>query len=124
MGRPDPSLAATYDDDTGGEAPPTDVVVDRTPDCIVRNYDADRSYDLTITARRVDAGEVAFERPLTVPPADLVGVTDALPPGQYEVEVETAAGFEDDAVCEVDATPAATVLVELGNWHLSVTNGL
>jgi hypothetical protein len=107
---------------TGDSPAATGVVIDRTPDCIVRNHDADRSYDLTVTARDAD-GAVVLERDLSVDPDDTVEWTGALVPGRYEVRAETATGPEDAAVCDVAADPASTVLVELGNWQVSVTNG-
>jgi hypothetical protein len=97
-------------------------VVERVPDCIVRNHDADREYDLTV--RVSDGDETVLERAVVVEPGGTVAWTDAVPPGRYEVRAEVTAGPDAGGECAVDASAEGTALVEVGNWHVSVTEGL
>jgi hypothetical protein len=68
---------------------------EEVPDCIVRNHDADREYDLVVTVR--EGEEVVLERAVVLDPEATVAWADAVPPGRYEVHAEVTGGSEAPA---------------------------
>lgn len=102
--------------------PPPRRTAERLPDCIVRNHDYDAEYEIIV--RVADGDETLLERAAVVEPGGVVAWTDAVPPGRYEVRAEVRDGPADAADCRVDASPEGTALVEVGNGHVGVREGL
>lgn len=94
----------------------------RTEEVHLRNFDPDRTYDLTVRVRD-DDGPVLDET-YTLPPGATRSELGELPPGLYEVTVDLGGGGRETARCAVGESAEHTVLVELGNRTVSVTEGL
>lgn len=101
----------------------SDRTAQQTRDAHLRNYDPYREYDLALTLRD-DDGQVCFEETYYFQPGQSVTVCDALDPGRYEVTAVLDATRRETATCRVGPAPAHTILVELGNSTVSVTQGL
>jgi hypothetical protein len=94
----------------------------RCEDVHIRNFDIERVYDLTLKVRDEDGLSFANQYHLT--PGKTVSELDRLPPGYYVVEATINDRRSDMTVCEIGLTPAKTVLVEIGNGTVSITEGL
>lgn len=104
-------------DDAGTPGPPAD-----EPALLVRNYDGERAYELTV--RVLDERDrPRLARTIEVGPSTVRAVGDDLHAGHYTVVVETAGGSRDSADCRLDPRTSDTALVELGNGIASVTDG-
>lgn len=87
----------------------------------VRNLDPERSYRLSLAVRDDDG--VPLDETYVLAPGATRSDPGPLAPGVYDVVAELAAGDRDTARCAVGERPAHTVLVELGNGAVSVTEG-
>ncbi|MFC7073775.1 hypothetical protein ACFQJ7_07830 [Halovenus rubra] len=97
-------------------------VTRRSEEIHIRNFDVSRDYDLTIEVR--DADSVVFSSRYHLTPGKTVSEFGQLSPGTYEVYVELDGHRQQTVRCEVDEWPDQTVLVEVGNGTVSVTEGL
>lgn len=97
-------------------------VARRSEEIHIRNFDANRAYDLTITVR--DSQGLVFANRYYLTPGKTVSELGRLPAGEYEVQVELDGRRQRTALCEIDETPARTALIEVGNGTVSVTEGL
>lgn len=92
-------------------------------DIHVRNYDHQWGYDLTIEA--IDGeGEIVYERRYYLQPGQSESEVDVLPSGDYEIRATMDNLKQETRRCHIDATPANTAIVEVGNGAISVTEGL
>jgi len=102
---------------------------DRAPhseDVHVRNYDVERAYRLDLTLRPVDGdgdGDVR-SRTYRLGPGEFRSEVDDVPAGEYDVTAELDTGRTASARCRIGAGPHRMVLVEVGNWNVSVTEGV
>jgi hypothetical protein len=89
----------------------------------IRNYDS--QVDHQVTVRFYDADDdIRFKGSYTLPPLDLVSVSQRLDRAVYRVEVEVEGETTVDAECLIGSGPNETALVEIGNGLLSVTEGV
>lgn len=89
---------------------------------LIRNYDHQWSYDVDLAVRD-DAGETVFVKRYYLPPQHTDGEVDQLEPGEYEVEVTLDNADATVVETRIDGRPANTLLIELGNGVMSVTEG-
>lgn len=91
-------------------------------DVHVRNYDGRETHHLRL--RAVDGDGRAVERSYRLGPGATESETDLLPAGEYDVEVELDGLRRWAGHCRVDDGPEHTVLVEVGNGLVSITEGV
>lgn len=90
-------------------------------DVLLRNYDGDVAHDVGVTVSRGDAP--AFDATYRLAPGETKSVADAAPSGSYDVEVRVDDRPRDVSRCRLGDDPPGTILVEIGNGVVSVTNG-
>jgi len=90
-------------------------------DVHLRNYDARETHHLWL--RAVGEGRTV-ERTYRLGPGTTESETGLLPPGEYDVEVELDGLRRWAGRCRVDDGPEHTVLVEVGNGLVSITEGI
>lgn len=100
---------------------------DETPepqseDIHLRNFDVERTYDLTLKVR--DGDGLMFANRYHLTPGKTVSELDRLPPGEYIVQATINGHRTELTVCEIGATPEKLALVEVGNGTVSVTEGV
>lgn len=89
---------------------------------LIRNYDHQWSYDVDLAVRD-DEGETVFVKRYYLPPQQTEAEIGQLEPGEYEVEVTLDNAGSTLVETRIDGRPANTVLIELGNGILSITEG-
>ncbi|MFB6153118.1 MAG: hypothetical protein ABEJ27_02590 [Halodesulfurarchaeum sp.] len=94
-----------------------------TEDVVVRNYDVERTYTLQVQAIRGDT-EPAFEWTYHLGPGEFRGEIGVLEQGTYEIRVETNACGSDVKRCRIGPTARETVLIEVGNLAVNVSEGV
>jgi hypothetical protein len=97
----------------------------RAPRCeevYVRNFDMDRTYEVTVTIKNSDG--VTFTNRYYLTPGKTVSVLGQLPPGEYEVQAVLDGRRQQSTRCEIGDAPERTALIEVGNGTISVTEGL
>lgn len=90
-------------------------------DLLVRNYDLERAYRLTLTVETAE--QVVYERRYRLLPGQVVAESGILSPSEYDVRVTLACAGEDETTCRVSEDPAHTIRVEVGNGLVSVGDG-
>jgi hypothetical protein len=118
----DPSDGSTDEptDDHRDASPGDRTTTVDVADLSVRNYDHDGPRRVSVTVRRREDGETVLAERFDV---DAAGTTSAdLPHGGVVVTVETDRD-RDGTVCEVGPSPFESVLVEVGNGVVSVSQG-
>lgn len=94
-----------------------------TEEILLRNYDHQWGYDIELDV--LDAnGNSVYEKQWYLPPGQVGTEMDALPSGEYEVRVTLDNHKQETLVCSIDATAGNTVVIEVGNGVMSVTEGL
>jgi hypothetical protein len=93
----------------------------RSEDIFIRNFDTRRSYDLTVRIR--DAEGIVFADQYYLTPGRTEHETDRLTAGEYEITVELDGRRREQRTCQVGSTVGNTVLVEVGNGIVSITEG-
>lgn len=88
----------------------------------VRSYAHEWSYDLEIEVSTPN-GDVVFEKQYYLLPGRAASETGAIEPGQYDVRAVLDGDREAVRRCQIDRTPEGTVVVEVGNGILSLTEG-
>lgn len=89
----------------------------------IRNHDHQLGYDLNLEI--VDAaGGVVFEKRYYLQPGQIESELDALPAGEYEIRATLDNHQAETLQCRIDADPMDTVVAEMGNGVLSLTQGL
>lgn len=94
----------------------------RSEEIHIRNFDIERTHNLTLKVR--DSQGLAFATRYQLTPGKTASEIGQLPPGEYEVSVELNNQRRQTTRCEVDRTLDKTILVEVGNGTVSVTEGL
>jgi hypothetical protein len=94
----------------------------RSEDVFIRNFDTQRSYDLTVRIR--DAEGIVFANRYYLTPGRTEHETDRLTAGKYEVIVELDGRRRRQQTCRIGSAVEDTVLVEIGNGTVSITQGL
>jgi hypothetical protein len=98
---------------------PTD---NRSEEIHIRNFDVERTYDLTVTVQDTDG--IVFANRYHLKPGTTVSELDRLAAGEYVVQVALDGRQQAVTECTVDETPENTALIEVGNGIVSVTEGL
>lgn len=88
-------------------------------DVHVRNHD-DAEHELWVHVVDAD-GELVFERSYRLAGHACASELDALPPGEYEVEVELDGLRRWTDSCEIADATTGGILVETGNGTVSIT---
>ena len=94
----------------------------KTEDILIRNYDHQRGYDLHLVVTHVD--ETAFQKRYYLQPGETISECDLLPSAQYEVTVTLDNTQEATRHCRIGQSLNHTVVIEIGNKALSLTEGL
>jgi len=119
-GAPNPS--AETDPDAG-----VDPALDRrslnSEDVHVRSYAHRETHELELEVIGAD-GEVALAATYALDPGAVKSEINALPAGTYEVRATLDGDRRETRPCRVDGSPAGTVVIEVGNGVLSLTEGL
>jgi hypothetical protein len=89
----------------------------------VRSHDHEWAYDLDLEIAALD-GEVVFQRRYYLQPGASRSEVGDLPDGEYEVRAILDNEHREVRRCRIDATTEGTVVVEIGNGVLSLTQGL
>jgi hypothetical protein len=92
-------------------------------DLHLRSYAHQIGYDLEIELVDSD-GSVAFRDRYYLQPGATEGEIDAVPAGEYEVRAVLDGDREAVRRCRIGSDPEETVVVEIGNGVLSLTEGL
>lgn len=100
----------------------TDSADQRSEEIHVRNFDVERTYDLTVTVQ--DADGIVFANRYHLKPGTTVSELDRLAAGEYVVQVKLDGQQQAVTECTIDETPKNTALIEVGNGIVSVTEGL
>ena len=95
----------------------------RTEDVLIRNYDHQRGYDLTLVVL-TQAGETVFQNRYYLQPGETVSECDLLPSDDYEIAVTLDNTQEASRRYRIDSSPDHTAVIEIGNGALSLTAGL
>lgn len=89
----------------------------------IRNHDHQLGYDLNLEI--VDAtGGVVFENRYYLQPGLIESELDVLPPGEYEIRATLDNHQAETLQCRIDTDPEHSLVVEMGNGVLSLTQGL
>lgn len=89
----------------------------------IRNHDHQWGYDLTLAI--VDAADdVVFEKQYYLQPGHIESELDALPADEYEIRATLDNLEEETLRGHIDAEPKHTLVIEMGNGVLSLTQGL
>jgi len=118
----DSSRHVDDESDRHDEEPPSVEPSPISEDVLVRNYDVERAYRIDLTFRGVD-GDVR-RRTYRLDPGEFHSEVDTLPAGEYEVTAELDTGRTATARCRIGEAPDRMALVEVGNWNVSVTDGV
>lgn len=94
----------------------------KTEDILIRNYDHQRGFDLHLVVTHTD--ETAFQKRYYLQPGETISECDLLPSAQYEVTVTLDDTQEASEHCRIDQSLDHTVVIEIGNRALSLTEGL
>mgnify|MGYP000548434929 CR=1 FL=1 len=92
-------------------------------DVHVRSYAHQVGYDLELEVVDPD-GSVAFEGRYYLQPGAIESEVDVVPEGEYEVRAVLDGDRETVSRCRIGSDPEETVVVEVGNGILSLTQGL
>jgi hypothetical protein len=91
-------------------------------DLFVRNFDTTRTNHLTVRVRDDDG--IVFASRYALTPGKTECEVGRLGPGEYDVIVELDSQRRERATCQIGPGPEKTILVEIGNGTVSVTQGL
>ncbi|MFB6301225.1 MAG: hypothetical protein ABEH65_13310 [Halobacteriales archaeon] len=90
---------------------------------LIRSYDHRWAYDLEIEA--VDAaGESIYRKRYYLQPGQIEGVRNELPTGEYELWITLDNTHHKTVDCRIGSAPEDTVVIEIGNGTMSITQGL
>lgn len=98
-------------------------VTDQTENIHIRNYDHQWGYDLTIEIVAAD-GHLRLEKRYYLQPGQIENEVDLLPHDDYELRVTLDNDQQKTLQCRIDASPANTAVIGVGNGALSLTDGL
>lgn len=89
----------------------------------IRNHDHRVGYDLNLEI--VDAGgQRVFENRYYLQPGQIESELEALPPSEYEIRATLDNLRMETLQCRIGPEPEHTLVVEMGNGVLSLTQGL
>jgi hypothetical protein len=94
-----------------------------TEDVLLRNYDHQWGYDLNLEVF-TPVGDAVFEKQYYLPPGHVASELEAVAAGEYEVRATLDNGKQANLECAIDAHPDRTLVVEVGNGVMSLTEGL
>lgn len=94
----------------------------RSEELYIRNFDVERTYNLTVTVK--DSDGIVFTNRYHVKPGVTVSELNRLVPGEYLVQVELDGQQQAEIPCSIDESPDHTAVIEVGNGIVSVTEGL
>lgn len=94
-----------------------------TEEIYLRNYDRQWGYDLSLEVVGQNGGDV-FEQWYYLQPGQVVCERDVLRHGEYEVQVTMDNLQEATLECHIDTDPEHTLVIEVGNGALSLTEGV
>lgn len=92
-------------------------------DLFIRSYDHRLSYDIDVEVRTPD-GQVVFQNRYYLLPGHIASETNVLPNSEVLVDVALDNEPEASVRCEIDEQPEHTVMIEVGNGALSLTQGV
>lgn len=115
-----PNPSQSFDDDGSGADDPRTL---NSEDVHVRSYAHRETYDLRIDVLDPD-GDVALSESYALEPGAVKSEINALPAGAYEVRAILDGDRRETRYCRVDDSPAGTIVIEVGNGVLSLTEGL
>lgn len=95
----------------------------RGQDLHIRNYDHRWGYDLYLEVVNED-GVQLFQKRYYLQPGRIESEFDVLPSGEHEVRATLDDSERTVQRIEIDDSPEHTVVIEVGNGALSVTEGL
>jgi len=90
---------------------------------LLRNYDQQWGYELELEMIKA-AGDSVFEKQYYLPPGHVASELEAVPAGEYEVRATLDNQKDETMECAIDADPRQTLVIEVGNGVLSLTQGL
>ena len=105
------------------DRPTESVQTPGSEEVFVRSYDHRLAYDIDIEVRTLD-GEVVFEDRYYLLPGHTEIEKNAIPAGEMQVVVSLDNEVEKSTRCKIGDGPEHTVMIEVGNGALSVTEGL
>ncbi|MFB6149776.1 MAG: hypothetical protein ABEJ48_08935 [Halobacteriales archaeon] len=90
---------------------------------LIRSYDHRWAYDLEIEA--IDQTDRSrFRKRYYLQPGQIEGERDVLPAGEYELRITLDNTHHKTVDCRIGSSPADTVVIEIGNGTMSITQGL
>jgi len=92
-------------------------------DVYVRSYAHHETHELDLEVVGAD-GTVALAETYALDPGAVKSEINALPAGTYEVRAVLDGDRRATRPCRVDGSPAGTIVIEVGNGVLSLTEGL
>lgn len=93
-----------------------------TEDIHLRNYDAGSSH--LVWVQVLDDGDQVIETTCRLRPGEAHSITDAVPPGEYDIAVGVDGRRRERSRCRIGDGPERTSLVEMGNGVVSITEGV
>ena len=90
-----------------------------TEDIALRNYDLERSHRVWVTV--VGDGDRLLETTRRLRPGEERGIDSSIAPGEYDVEVGIDGLRRTVENCQIGGDAERTVLVEMGNGLVSVS---
>lgn len=113
-----PQTAVRFDH----EPPETRLAAPRAEAIRIRSYDHQWAYDLDVELVTA-AGDTVFQERYYLLPGHVESESDIVPNGDYEVRVTLDNAHHETLQCRIDSTPDYTVVVEVGNGALALTEG-
>ncbi|MFB6309987.1 MAG: hypothetical protein ABEH64_02265 [Salinirussus sp.] len=89
----------------------------------MRSYDHQWGYDVDIAITDL-SGDLMHQARYYVLPGQARSESPDLPAGEYEVRVVLDNSTEQRVECRIDESPDNTVMIEMGNGAMAVSNGL
>lgn len=90
---------------------------------LVRSYDHRRAYDLDVAVAST-TGERVFRERFYLLPGHTERVPSVGPTGEYTVRVVLDNDRERETDCELGGSPERTLVIEVGNGSVSLTDGV
>lgn len=94
-----------------------------TEEILLRNYDNQWGYDLNLQLVNA-AGDSVFEKQYYLPPGQVASELDTVAAGEYEVRATLDNQKQATVHCAIHTDPEQTLVVEVGNGVMSLTQGL
>ncbi|MFC6871910.1 hypothetical protein [Halobellus marinus] len=108
---------------TDDEATGARTVHVHSEDLHIRSYAHREAYDLRLEVATLD-GDTVFQDSYYLQPGATESELDAVPAGEYEIRATLDRQRTETLRCRLGPEPDRTVLIEVGNGILSLTEGL